>query len=129
VSWELDLAARLLGDAAVAALVGGRVEWDDLAPDSAFPAITLQTITDNRPQNHDGFDPFWGTRVQVNSLARKKIEAAAVREAAIAALVPYAEQGGTIFLRSFIDSGGSDAEQTQTGRICRERTDLIIWHN
>ena len=67
--------------------------------------------------------------MQLNSLARTKTEAIQLRDAAIAVLVHYAEQGGTIFLRSFVDGGGSDAEQTTTGRICRERTDLIIWHN
>lgn len=129
MSWEADLVARLLGDPAVAALVGDRVEWDGLAPDTGYPALMLQVITDQRPQNHDGFDPFWPTRVQFNSLALTKAEAVALREAAIAAVVPYAEQSGTIFLRSFVDGGGSDAEQTPSGRIHRERTDLIIWHN
>lgn len=129
MSWELDLSARLLGDAAVAAIAGDRIEWDEFAPDSALPGLMLQTITDARPQNHDGFDPFWPSRVQLNSLARTKTEAIALRDAAIAVVVPYAEQGGTIFLRSFVDGGGSDAERTTTGRICRERTDLIIWHN
>lgn len=129
MSWEAALVARLLAAPAVAALAGDRIEWDELAPDSPLPAITLQKITDQRPQNHDGFDPFWPTRVQLICLATTKAAAIALREAAIAVLVPDAEQGGTIFLRSFIDGGGSDAERTTTGRICRERTDLIIWHN
>jgi len=129
MSWEADLVARLIGAPAVAALVADRIEWDDLAADSALPAITLQVITDERPQNHDGFDDFRGTRVQLNSLARTKAQAIAVREAAIAVLVPAGEQGSTTFLRSFIDGGGSDAERTSTGRLCRERTDFIIWHN
>ncbi len=129
MSWETALVARLMADPAVFALTGDNIEWDERAPDAPLPAITLQTITDARPQNNDGFDPFWPTRVQVNCLARTKLEAAAVRDAAIAALVPYAEQDGTIFLRSFVDGGNSDAERTTTGRLCRERTDLIIWHN
>lgn len=123
------MVARLLAANPVTALVGQRIEWDERAPDSPLPAIMLQTITDVRPQNHDGFDDFRGTRVQVNCLAATKAQAIAVREAAIAALVPAGEQSGVTFLRSFIDGGGSDAERTSTGRICRERTDLIIWHN
>lgn len=129
MSLKADLAARLLGTAAIAALVDDRVEWDDRAPDDPLPAITLQVITDPRPQNHDGFDPFWPTRVQVNCLARTAAEAEVLLELVIAALVPLAVQGGTTFLRSFVDGGGSDAERTDTGRICRARTDLIIWHN
>lgn len=129
MSWEIDLSARLLGAPAVAGIAGDRIEWDEFAADSLLPGLMLQTITDARPQNHDGFDPFWPSRVQLNSLARTKTEAIQLRDAAIAVLVPYAEQGGTIFLRSFVDGGGSDAERTTTGRICRERTDLIIWHN
>lgn len=129
MSFEADLAARLLGAPAAAALVGDRVEWDDFAPDSPLPGYMLQIITDARPQNHDGFDPFWPTRVQLNSLARTKAEAIALRDAAIPVLVLPAVVGSTTFLRSFVDGGGSDAERTPTGRICRERTDLIIWHN
>lgn len=129
MSWEAAVATRLMTDLSVAAMIGDRAEWDDLAPDSLLPAITLQTITDARPQTHDGFDDFRGTRVQVNCLARSKAEAAALRDAAIAALVPAGTVGTVIFLRSFVDGGGSDAERTSTGRLCRERTDLIIWHN
>lgn len=129
MSWKAGLVTRLLTAPDVFALVGDRVEWDELSPDSPLPAITLQTISDPRPQNHDGFDPFRGTRVQVNCLARTATEAAALLELVIPVLVLPAVVGSTTFLRSFVDGGGSDAEQTTTGRICRERTDLIIWHN
>ena len=129
MSWEAAIVARLLAAAPVAALAGNRIEWDEFAPDSLLPGIMLQMITDDRPQNHDGFDPFLPTRVQLNCLARTKAQAIALREAALTELVPAGEQDGVTFLRSFIDGGGSDAERTSTGRICRERTDLIIWHN
>jgi hypothetical protein len=129
VSWEAAVITRLLEDPAVAAIIGDRAEWDDRAPDGALPAIMLQTITDERPQNHDGFDPFRATRVQVNCLARTKTAAVALREVVIAALIPPATVGDVTFLRSFVDAGGSDAEQNPSGRICRERSDLIIWHN
>ncbi len=72
---------------------------------------------------------FRGTRVQVNCLARTATQAEALLELVIPILVLPGVVGGTTFLRSFIDGGGSDAERTDTGRICRERTDLIIWHN
>ncbi len=129
MSWEFAVVARLLGDAEVFALTGRNVEWDDRAPNAPLPAIMLQTITDERPQNHDGFDPFWSTRVQVNCLARDKKTAIALREAALAVLVPAGQQDGVTFLQSFVDGGGSDAEGSSTARIIRERTDLIIWHN
>lgn len=129
MSWESAVVLRLMADSAVAAIAGQNIEWDDRAPDAPLPAIMLQTITDVRPQTHDGFDDFRGTRVQVNCLARSKNQAIELREAAIAALVPPASIGGVTFLRSFVDGGGSDAEQITNGRICRERTDLIIWHN
>lgn len=129
MSFETAVVARLLAAPDVFAMTGENIEWDDRAPDAPLPAITLQTITDQRPQNHDGFDPFWPTRVQVNSLARTKTEAVALRDAVIAALVPPSFISGVTFLQSFIDGGGSDAERTPTGRLCRERTDIIIWHN
>lgn len=129
MSWEAALVQRLLDDPAVAAIVGQRVEWDDLAPDTPLPAITLQVISDPQPQNNDGFDPFRPSRIQLNALAKKKADAIALAKAAVDAVVPEAVVGATIFLRSFIDGGGSHAVQTPTGRLCRERTDLIIWHN
>jgi len=129
MSWELGLVARLLADPDVAAMVGNNVEWDDRAPDAPLPAIMLQTITDDRPQTHDGFDTFRPSRVQLNALARTKAEATALRDLAITALIGPAYAEGAEFLRSFVDGGGSDAERLPTGRICRERCDLIIWHN
>jgi len=129
VSWQAAVIARLLGDPAITAMIDDRAEWDELAPDSPRPAIMLQTISDPRPQNHDGFDPFRGTRVQLNCEARTAAEAQALLELAIPALVLPAVIGDVTFLQSFVDGGGSDAIRTTTGRICRERTDLIIWHN
>lgn len=129
MSWEAALVQRLMADPAVAAIVGERIEWDDLAPDTPLPAITLQIITDAQPQNNDGFDTFWPTRVQLNALAKKKSDAIALRKAAVDALIPEGTVGDTTFLRSFVDGGGSDAENLPTGRRCRDRKDLIIWHN
>jgi hypothetical protein len=129
MSWKAALVARLLDSPDIFALTGNNIEWDERAPDAPLPAITLQTISDPRPQNHDGFDAFRGTRVQVNCLARTATQAAALLELAIPVLVLPAVVGATTFLQSFVDGGGSDAERTPTGRICRERTDLIIWHN
>lgn len=129
MSWKAGLVARLLADADIAALVGDRVEWDDLAADSPLPAIMLQVISDPRPQNHDGFDPFRGTRVQINCEARTASEADALLELVIPVLVLPAVVGSTTFLQGFVDGGGSNAIQTTTGRRCRARTDLIIWHN
>lgn len=129
MSFKADTIARLFASPAVVAFIGDRAEWDQLAPDSEYPAVMLQVITDTRPQNHDGFDLFRPTRVQVNCLAGTAAEADALLEAVIEALVPPLWQGDTIFLRSFIDGGASDAENTATGRLCRARTDIIIWHN
>lgn len=129
MSWEAALVQRLLDDPAVAALVGQRIEWDDLAPDTPLPAITLQVISDPQPQNNDGFDTFWPSRIQLNALAKKKADAVALRKAAVPVAIAEGTVGTTTFLRSFVDGGGSDAEDTPTGRRCRERKDLIIWHN
>lgn len=129
MSWEAALVQRLLADPAVAAIAGERIEWDDLAPDTPLPAITLQVISDPQPQNNDGFDRNWPTRVQLNALAGTKALAIALSKAAVDAVIPEGTVGDTTFLRSFVDGGGSDAVQTPTGRRCRNRKDLIIWHN
>lgn len=129
MSWEIALVQRLLDDPAVAAIVGQRIEWDDLAPGTPLPAITLQVISDPQPQNNDGFDGVWPTRVQLNALAKTKSDAIVLRKAAVDALIKEATVGDVTFLRSFVDGGGSDAVQLPTGRRCRDRKDLIIWHN
>jgi hypothetical protein len=129
MSWKAALVARLLTTPEVFALTGNEIEWNDLAADAPLPAITLQVISDPRPQNHDGFDGFRGTRVQVNCLARTASQAEALLELVIPVLVLPAVVGSTTFLRSFVDNGGSDAVNTPAGRLCRERSDLIIWHN
>lgn len=129
MSWEAALVQRLLADPAVAAIVGERIEWDDLAPDTALPALTLQVISDPEPQNNDGFDPFRPSRVQLNALAGTKALAIALSKAAVDAVIPEGTVADTTFLRSFVDGGGSDAVQLPTGRRCRNRKDLIIWHN
>jgi hypothetical protein len=129
MSWEAALVQRLLDDPAVAAIAGQRIEWDELAPDTPLPAITLQVISDPQPQNNDGFDTFWPSRIQLSSLAKKKADAIALAKAAVDAVIPDAVVGTTTFLRSFVDGGGSDALNLPTGRRCRNRKDLIIWHN
>ena len=129
MAWEADLIARLLADATVAGMVGDNIEWDERVPGGALPAIVIDLISDPRPQNNDGFDGFRGSRIQLNVHARTKAEAIALRDAAIDVLVPAGVVGGTTFLRSFVDNGGSDAEPTDSGRLRREHVDLIIWHN
>lgn len=134
MTWEEALVARLTGDAATLALIGSidgvpSIAWDLLPEAMPHPGIVLQTISDARPQTHDGFDGFRSTRVQVRTLAADKAPAVALREAAIAALVPAGVFGGVTFLRGFVDAVRGAGSWTSPGYVFGDIADLIIWHD
>lgn len=125
MNWQTALCQRLLDDAAVAALIGSSAEWDVR---TGMPGVVLELITDPRPQTMKGFQQLRRSRVQVTCYAAKKLTAVAIREAAIAALVPAGVFGGERFERGFVDGGRGTKENTETGTVHRESIDLLIWH-
>lgn len=122
------LLARLVtADAAVADLAADRVYWVQRPQSSALPAVTLQVISDPRPQHLEGFDDLRETRVQVDAWAATYGEVQALSEAAIAALVPERTSNGIIFNRAIVDSVRDLSEPTETLFIYRKQIDLLIW--
>lgn len=135
MSLEEALRKRLQADPGPGALVGvhsedgGKsVDWTVRRQGAPLPAYVLETITDARPQTHDGFDGIRPTRVQVSCLAANKTAAVALREAAIAALVPAGTFAGVQFDRARVDAVRDLGAQTETGFIHREAIDFIFWH-
>lgn len=126
---EEDLRARLTGDAAIAAVVKrASIAWGDRPQASALPGITLDTISDARPQHMEGFQDLRGTQVQADVWSDDKLQARDIREMVIAAVAPVATVGATRFDRSFVDRMESSFEATETGIIYRERIDFTVWH-
>ena len=137
MSWDSTLRGRLLGDATIAATIGSEagvasIDWDVRRPNAPLPGIVLQVISDGRPQNHDGFDGVWWSRVQLRTQALDRATATALREAAIATLVEPGEfasdSGVTTFMRGFVDAVRGATVQSETRTVFGELTDFILWH-
>lgn len=121
------LRARLLAAGAVAALAARRVTWVDRPQESALPAITLQVVSDPRPQHLQGFNSLRPTRVQLDAWGDSYADVRALTEAAIAAVVPEGVFNGVTFNRAMVDGSRDLGERTETKFIYRISTDLIIW--
>lgn len=128
MGWEIATAGRLLGAPAVAAIVGTGVDWTVRPQGAGLPWIVLELISDPRPQTMDGPDPIRPSRVRVHCMASTRKGAIALREAAIAALVPAGEFGGVWFDNSYVDQVRDLGGDTELGFIHRDSIDFIIWH-
>jgi hypothetical protein len=118
------LRARIVGANTGA---GQRVYWIDRPQADALPAVTLQIISDQRPQHLKGFNPVRDTRVQVDCWGNSYGEVTALKEAVLAAVVPEATGNGIRFCRAIIDSERDLGERTETQFIHRASFDLIVW--
>lgn len=107
---------------------GSRVTWVERPQLSALPAITLQTISDGRPQHLKGFDGARGTRVQIDCWASTYAAALSLARAVIAALQPPAVISGKKFGQAQIDGQRDLGEDVSGTFIHRQSVDLIIWH-
>lgn len=133
MDWQGALRARLIAAAPVAGLVTGadgkpRIYWVDRPQTSALPAITLQTISEDRPQHYQGFDGLDESRVQIDVWGNSYGEVQQVKEAVIAALAPPNTANGIRFDRSFIDTIRDLGERVETQFIHRASIDLITHH-
>lgn len=135
MSWEVAVRERLLADLAVAGLAGRHpeddglsIDWGTLRQDAPRPGIVLKLAGDPRPQTHDGFDSIRPSRVRAAISAETRGAVVALREAAIAALVPAGEFSGVWFDRArielVIDTGGPSV----TGFVHADSIDFIFWH-
>ncbi len=129
MDWQQALANRLIQHAATAAIAGNRWDWDEREQTSALPGGVLELVSDPRPQHLAGFHSRRQSRVQVNCQAFSRAQAIALREAAIAALVPAGVFDGITFGRAMIENVIGDAEKTEGGRVFRQRFDLLVMHD
>lgn len=128
MSMETALRSRLKDNAGVAAITG-QIHWSVRPQGSALPAIVLTGVADDRAQHFNGLAGYRSTRIQVDCYAASKAQAVALREAAIAALLPGETKSGVTFLRSFVNTVLDRGDQTETGFVHREMIDLTCWHN
>lgn len=133
MDWQGALRARLIAAAPVAALVTGtdlkpRVFWVDRPQTSALPAITLQTVVEDRPQTMEGFDGLDVSTVQMDVWGTSYGQVQELKEAALAAVIGESNADGIIFSRAFVDSIRDLGERIETQFIHRASIDLIFHH-
>jgi hypothetical protein len=134
------LLARLLGDAALVALVGDAVDWSKRPNEQGLPAVVLSTVSDPRPDHFGGAQGFRQTRVQADAWSAVSAdEASRIAEAVIAAVRPEPGEDGADAAGSWISAGvrfgrpGIDGpvdsgEQLSAIYAYRSRVDILLWH-
>lgn len=122
------LRARLIADATVAGVVGTRVHWTLVPQDSALPYIRLQTVSDLRPSDLEGYDGTRETRVQADCFATRHAAARTLAEAVIAAAIAPFTQDGVAFGRIEAEGPRDLGDDTPQGYIHQSSLDLLIWH-
>jgi hypothetical protein len=125
---QAQLRSRLKDNLTVASLAGGRVDWNVRPQAKGFPAITLQIVSDPRPQHLGGNQAARGTLVQADVWSTSYPDAATLREVVIAELVPAETLDGVIFQRSFVEMIRETVERTDEGVIHRVSIDLMVNH-
>ena len=129
MNFETALAARLLRAAGIAGEVGDRVGWQVRMQGDPLPDITLDIVTDLRPQNFRGFEHCRRTRAQVTVWHRGKAEAVALRDRVIEALAPSALVDGVTFQRATEIAVLPRHERRDATESWQEIIDLILTHN
>lgn len=121
---EAALRARLL--AAVSALVGSRVYWEERPQGSALPAITLLLVVDERDQHMGGFHDLKKALLQVDVWATSFASKKAIKEAVIAALAP-AHSGNGVTFRGAVNIRSRPAnERLETQLVYREIIEMDL---
>lgn len=126
---EVQLRSRLMGNSAVAAIVGTKVHWGVRPQGEAYPSLVMTIVSDGRPQHMGGLIDQRATRVQFDCYGTTRAQAVSLREAVIAAILPAALVSGVQFQRSFIDTVRTMDAHTDTGLVFRDMIDAQIWHN
>ena len=113
MTFETALLARLNDDRDIHSATGGRIEVGRTF--TALPAISLQIISDPRPQHFKGFHGTRSTDVQIDIWAKTVETGGPLREQVIALLVAAANSEGVQFQRAMISNVRGGAEQQQSG--------------
>lgn len=135
MSFEVALTKRILDDAQLKGALGTRVDWMR-RPNGALPAMTLQTVSDPRPQHLKGFHSTRPTSVQLDVWAADPATAIRLRERAIAVLVTPARVDGVQFQRAMItnvrpafENEEAGTDQQPRGELYRESIDFTFTHD
>lgn len=127
---EEALAALLLGNPAVAATAGDRVNWGARPDDAELPAITLHRIAGRRDRTLARRTGLVASKVQIDCWGRAFRDAKLLARAVISALPqPRTVVGNTTLQGVFIESESDTVDQTDPDApLFRTRIDISVWH-
>lgn len=125
---QAALHARLTADAAIAAVLAGKLFWNVVPQGTALPYVRMQTITDLRPAHLTGYDASRVTRVQIDVFAAKYAQARDIAEKIIAETEQPATVFGVQFGRGKAEGPRDLGEDTTAGFVHRLSLDLLIEH-
>lgn len=125
------LVSRALANPGITAIAGTQVYWVKRPQNMPLPAVVLQTISGDRPQNLEGFDDMATARIQASCFAASYETSRALAEAVIVALVPSATitdaSGPDVFFwRADAGEPRDLGEDTANGFVHHASVDLII---
>ena len=127
MTFEGAIRARLLADAAVAAIVGTRITWAIRPQNGALPCVVLTLASGERPETLEGYS-LRRSRVQVDCWSTDALAGVGLRDAVQAALAgPWTASGHRFERVSFEGQAGS-AEQAGTDFIHRQSFDARLFH-
>jgi hypothetical protein len=123
------LHARLKNDAPISAVVATRIYWLKVPQNAARPYVRLQTISDPRPANLQGYDSARVTRVQADCFADTYGAARALAEKIITALATPDTVGGVHFGFTKAEGPRDLGEDVDgVGFVHRASLDLLVEH-
>lgn len=125
MNWEQALCQRLLDDPAVTC----GVSYGPRPQAEALPWISLQVVSDPRPQTLGAFQARRESRVQIDVRADRRADVVMLREAVIAALAPAGTFNGVLFGRASFLPVRDRGETTETGFVHRDSFDVLVWHD
>lgn len=129
MDFQTGVRARLLADDTVTAIAATRIYWVERPQKTALPAITLQTVSDPRPEHLKGPEGARGTRIQCDCWAESYGSALSLARAVIAALRPPATVSDKKFGNARVEGQRDLGESVTDGTfIHRQSMDFIIWH-
>lgn len=131
---QAALRDRLVSSSAIVSLVWANpksgtpaIYWIDRPQLAQMPAVTLQIVSDPRPQHLKGFQELRDTHVQVDVWSITYVTNKTITEAVLTALVPEVTSNGIRFNRAMVDSVRDLGESTATQFVHRTSIDLIVW--
>ena len=125
---EQALTARLLGASTVTIIAGNRTYWGEVPQGVQRPHVTLNIISDPRPEHLKGYQATRSTRVQADCRADDAATAMALARAIIGAVEPAGMFHGHRFGRTKAEGPRALNEDVDGILVHRQSVDLIIWH-